>query len=161
MNDSDNETKWVIDCFSPHRETETTTLTCPTWNMKPKLCRHLNPVHVLYLAGGQRSSAVDVPVKVKGGFWYAAAAETDVRRFGCRKCARCCCRLLINRPDKRAHIIQTHADSHAADHPPLPPQPPLPGRKEQRGMRQTHDSLTCADSTVCAVHTITQTCVRA
>lgn len=44
-------------------------------------------MHVYYLAGGHCSSAVDVPVKVKGGFGYAAAAETHMRRSGFRKCA--------------------------------------------------------------------------
>lgn len=51
------------------------------------MCSLLLPVHVRYLAGGQRRSAVDVPVKVKGGFGYAAAAETDMRQGGFRKCA--------------------------------------------------------------------------
>lgn len=103
-----------------------------------------------YLAGGQRSSAVDVPVKVKGGFWYAAAAQTYMRQGGFSKSARCCCccRLLINQHDKRSHIIQTHTLP-----PPSPlPQPPLPGRREQRGMRQTHDSLTCRQNSLRCAH---------
>ncbi len=34
-------------------------------------------VCVCYLAGGKSSSTVDVSVKVEGGFWYTAAAETE------------------------------------------------------------------------------------
>lgn len=45
------------------------------------------------------------------------------------KCAHCW--LLINRHDKHSHIIQTHADSHAAPAPPLPTTTAAVAREER------------------------------
>ena len=54
-----------------------------------------------YLAGRQSSSTVDVSVKVEGGFWYAAAGDTDIQRFNRGW-------LFISDNDKSSDLIQTN-----------------------------------------------------
>lgn len=73
--------------------------------MSEELSQFENKYLVCYLAGRQGSSTVDVSVKVKGGFRYAAAAQTQ-------KCRGSDEELHFSLLTTRAQTSHAHAHAH-------------------------------------------------